>query len=436
MLSVEQQLAFDQILQLLQAKHKRIRLVGSAGTGKTYLVSELVAHFYNTVFAGCGDKIYITAPTNKALSILQTKIDVPVEFKTIHSALKMRRITDPKSGQQYFAKNKYTQHNKFDSAKLCIVDECSMLNSEFIGGRIFLNKNGQQINFTPPYLENYDFPIIFVGDSAQLNPVGEPYSPVFQQDYPEVQLTKIIRQAEGNPIIHLSRNLDEIPLKAPNMVNNKGYLYSKNITHIINNLAEVNGTNELKYLAYTNRAVNYINDIVRKTIYKTPHKIEEGETIVFDAPFKTFFTNQEVKVKSLAVVEEKILIPTESTRYNMNGPVGRLDTILIKCYRINDNIVIVHEDAEHIYKDTLKFILDKCKNHGWDYRGRDIFVDQFANVKYNHAITVHKSQGSTYKRTILNIGDINFCKDAEEKKRLLYTAVTRASDLVVLYNVK
>lgn len=45
-------------------------------------------------------------------------------------------------------------------------------------------------------------------------------------------------------------------------------------------------------------------------------------------------------------------------------------------------------------------------------------------------------QGSTYKTTVVNIGNINFNSNLEEKQRLLYTAVTRASDLVILNNVK
>lgn len=45
-------------------------------------------------------------------------------------------------------------------------------------------------------------------------------------------------------------------------------------------------------------------------------------------------------------------------------------------------------------------------------------------------------QGSTYKETIINIGNIQFNKNAAEKQRLLYTAITRASNLVILNNVK
>ena len=45
-------------------------------------------------------------------------------------------------------------------------------------------------------------------------------------------------------------------------------------------------------------------------------------------------------------------------------------------------------------------------------------------------------QGSTYKEAIVNVGNLNMNKDANEKQRLFYTAVTRASDLLILANVK
>lgn len=432
MLTTHQQEAFDKILELIKTGNKRIRLVGSAGTGKTYLVSELVKFVQRdrTINPNYNNgMVYVTAPTNKALSILQGKIDTRVEFKTIHSALKMRRYTNPKSGQKMFVRG--TGKNDFNFAKICFIDECSMLNSDFIGGNDNLKKE-----CIKPYLEDYGFPIIFIGDDKQLNPVGEEFSPVFHQDYPEVKLTEIIRQGAGNPIIDLSRDIDKIYFKKPKIVDGKGYLYSQNIESIIDDLAEVNGTDDLKYLAYTNLVVDSINQSVRERRYGKPNKIEKLETIVFNSPYGNNFTNKEVKVEDLVVVTDNIGVPRESTKFNHEGPINAIDYIKMKYYRINDSINIVHEHSESVYKVVLTTLNENCKRYGWDYRCKDFFTDQFADIKYNHAITIHKSQGSTYKETILNIGDINLNRNAEEKQRLLYTGITRASDLIILNNVK
>ena len=45
-----------------------------------------------------------------------------------------------------------------------------------------------------------------------------------------------------------------------------------------------------------------------------------------------------------------------------------------------------------------------------------------------------RMQGSTYKNVIINVGNIETDFDKKERKRLLYTAITRASDMVILYN--
>ena len=50
-------------------------------------------------------------------------------------------------------------------------------------------------------------------------------------------------------------------------------------------------------------------------------------------------------------------------------------------------------------------------------------------------IESNKMQGSTYKQAILNIRDIRINRDLQERERLLYTGVTRASELLILYNV-
>lgn len=432
MLTPHQTDAFNRIINFIKGGEKRVLLKGSAGTGKTFLVKELADFIvrdwsinpnYNN------GEVYVTAPTNKALSILQGKITSKVEFKTIHSALKMKMYTDAKSGQRKFIKPKssYNNKNPFEHAKACFVDECSMLNSEFIGGNE---------KVTVPYLQDYTFPIIFTGDSAQLNPVLEEFSPVFHQGYPEVELTEIIRQGKGNPIIELSRDIDLIYFKKPKVIEGKGYVYSNNKQSLIDNLAEVNGTDDLKYLAYTNNDIDSMNQLVRERRYGNPKRIEKDETIVFNSPYGNFFTNKEVKVESVEVIIDDISVPKEKTRYENGLPITDIDSIKIKYYRINDAINVIHEHSDDVFKAISTTLKENCNRHGWNWNGYFFFVEQFADIKYNHAITIHKSQGSTYKESILNIGNIAFNKNAAEKQRLLYTGITRASNLVILNNVK
>ncbi len=96
----------------------------------------------------------------------------------------------------------------------------------------------------------------------------------------------------------------------------------------------------------------------------------------------------------------------------------------------------MHEDSMAIFSQICAALKENTK-FGWKWQAFYFFAEGlFADIKYNHAITVHKSQGSTYKSVIVNVGNIDRNPDSEERQRLLYTAVTRASDLVILNNVR
>lgn len=436
-LTSHQQEKFDRVIELLQEGHQRIVLQGSAGCGKTVLASELVKRVKHdrTVNPSYNNgHVFVTAPTNKALSILQNKVSADVDFRTIHSALKLKRWVDPKTGKESFTPQK-TYGKKVDeflNCRLCIIDECSMLSSKFIGGHT--DDKGQ---FHAGYLDRLRIPVLFIGDEKQLNPVKEEYSPVFHQGWPVIELTEIIRQGAGNPIIELSRDLDLIYFKTPKTINGKGYIFDNNRGNIIDDLAEVNGTDELKYLSWTNPDVDEMNLLVRQRRYGNPRKIEKFETIVFNSPFGEFFTNKEVKVEGLDIYVDNIAVPRHDTKFDKdNQPISATDTIKMKFYKINDVISIVHEDSHNIFNTISNSLKHFCKTRGWDWRGYYWFVEQFADIKYNHALTIHKSQGSTYKQTIVNIENVDFNKRLDEKRRMLYTAVTRASDLLILNNVR
>lgn len=251
-------------------------------------------------------------------------------------------------------------------------------------------------------------------------------------------MTEIIRQGNGNPIIDLSRDIDMLFFKTPNLIDGKGYTYNDNKDTLIDMLAEVNGTDELKYLAYTNVNVDDMNRFVRERRYGgNPKKIEKEETLVFNSPFEEFYTNKEVKVEEVDVITANIPVPKYTTKFDREGkPVNATDFIKLKFYRVNGAFNVIHEDSEDMYKNVVNTLKFNCSKLGWNWVGKFFFEELFADIKYNHAITVHKSQGSTYKTSIINIGNIMFNKASEERQRMLYTAITRASDLIILNNVK
>ena len=170
-----------------------------------------------------------------------------------------------------------------------------------------------------------------------------------------------------------------------------------------------------------------------------PAKIEIGETIVLNAPYGNYYTNQELLVEKLIIDIKKFYYGKEEEDfvelkyYNINyiSYVDWGDSVP----KIRDGVLVLHEDSEAKFKAVLNILKTKCKNKELNWTEYYNFAEKFADFKYNHALSIHKSQGSTYQQVIVNIGNIELNKNEKEKKRLLYTAITRASELVILFNV-
>lgn len=427
MLTESQEIKMEEVLSLILTENKkRIVLKGSAGVGKTYLVQEILNVLKARGFRG---SYYVTAPTHKALSVLRTKVQqkTHIIFKTIHSALGLTRKINEKTGEEFYTPSKFKGFVPFDGGTLCVIDEASMLSTELL-----------------TFLENFPrIVMLFIGDEKQLPPVNEAVSPIFTQGYPEVELTEIIRQGAGNPIIDLSRDIKLVNGNAPSLVTTEsgqyiGYLHTKDREKIYQTLAHYNGTDDVKYLAWTNIEIEAVNRKVRQIIYGAkPSKVELGETLVFSKPYGEHYTNEEVRVVSLAVVPFNLVFPTARTIIKngelQSGP-GSYDIEPITVYRVNSDILVLHEESKRKYNELCRELKNLCIRQTSPWVNYFWFIEQLAQITYNHAITVHKSQGSTYKKAIISVTNINQNRKFEEKCKLFYTAVTRASELVILYH--
>ena len=442
MLTPHQQKAKDAVLEYLKTSNV-VLLKGSAGVGKTWLLVDLAKTLSQIGSVVC------SAPTNNAVGVIEEKmIDLAgnITFSTLHSALKTKKKIDRKTGAVSFKPNFPPKYPPLKGVKYLIVDETSMVNKELF-------------DYTISFADAQGTKIIFSGDIKQLPPIGEHLSQTFVTEIPTVELTEIVRQKEGNPIIDLSYNLSLIPGKVPNVTNEVyGYTYSNDRERIINNLASVNGTSDLKYIAYTNAEVFEINRDVRQKIYGTPAKIELGESIIFKEPYKEKYSNnQEVKVETMEIktieypflsrvgyqdiepIEEIAVLKVytiNNTKELVEKPGSKLGWGATEMIEVEkDNIVVIHEDSEEIFKKVTAYMKTQASLAEIPWSTYYSFIEQFAIITYSHAMTIHRAQGQTFKQAIINVKNINFNRDPEEKEKMFYTAVTRASDLVILYNV-
>lgn len=101
-------------------------LKGYAGTGKTFLIKKFLQE---VVRSKPGAKIAVTAPTNKAVAVLESKavFSGNIRYATIHSLLGLTESIDARGNVTFTSKG---NNSTITNYKYLIVDEVSMLQDE------------------------------------------------------------------------------------------------------------------------------------------------------------------------------------------------------------------------------------------------------------------------------------------------------------------
>lgn len=197
----------------------------------------------------------------------------------------------------------------------------------------------------------------------------------------------------------------------------------------------------VKILAWRNKTVNSYNKVIREAIYGQVDlaRILPGDKLIANEPIldgKIVIINNNEEMEVLGhTIKEHDLGESQLKYYNAHVNVYR-EGIYTEFY-----IKILHEDSQQEYDTILnlqkQFALSKKQG---SFHAREAWVDYygfkriFADVKYNYAITCHKSQGSTYKNVVVLEQDIDRNSKTYEKNRVFYTACTRPSEnLYIVY---
>lgn len=460
-LNRDQTKAFINIIEFLKyGTEDAVVLKGYAGTGKTFLVKR-VLEYINVAFPS--RRIAVTAPTNKAVKVLNTLADFGdnqkvfedlynskdrTVYATIHKLLGLTESISA-SGVQSFKPGK-RKDVKITDFMYLIVDEVSMLNDELFEAIM-------------EYKDNLK--IIFMGDPAQIPPIGELYSMPFQEteDYTfvKVELNEIMRQKGDNAIVSssmvLRENLNEAnPIHTVvTDLNDKGdgivHIDGKTERHRIRELIGQYflspeykmKPDHIKIIAWRNASVNYLNDVVRESIFERPEeKFNVGEMLVANKPLfdrlnSKYGDSKEYKIAASTsdefVVKEVSLTTRKFKEKFKTLPIINFEGLFWKL-RVGGGskefLYVIHEDSVAEYNELLKEIKDlaistKDRSYWVLFYNISKWSD---NVVYSYAITAHKSQGSTYDNVILLEEDLDQNKKVFERNRIKYTAYTRAAN--------
>lgn len=402
-LTTDQQKALDSIHQFLLDPIETVFILkGYSGCGKTTLIKHLLDGLDNFIAATkliCPDMvnydIKLTATTNKAAENLYqiTKR----EATTIHSLLGLRVQIDYKTNiTNLISSNKDPIVNT-----IVFIDEASQIDSQLLQ-HIFSK------------LQNCK--IIFIGDPAQLIAVKAKHAVVFEAKFPSANLTEVVRQAEGNPIVDLST-------KFRNTVNSGEFFNFQpdghHIKHVdretFNDLIIKEFTrpewtyNDSKVLAWTNKCVINYNNAIREVVTGNPH-FNEGDYAICNS----FVTIGNHKIKT----DELVHITAISKDTFMYGVPGNEFTI---------------DGSIHVFMPKTLEARNKCIKQARTENKLYIVADiekSWIDLRAAYAQTINKSQGSTYNQVFIDLNDVGRCNSGDQIARMLYVGVSRAKEYV------
>lgn len=384
-------------------------LKGYAGTGKTFCIQELVN-------AGTfkPSEICFTAPTNKAVKVLRNYLDEAslhsCATKTIYSLLGLSLQANGEVKEL----QKPEEPVDLSSYKVIVVDEGSMVN------RFLMDAISDAFDV-------WKVPFIFMGDPAQLPPVGEITSPIWKIEN-SYTLTKVLRY--GNSMLDLAteiRNVVDHPFPSVKITTNPPvYRVGKAdwFNEIESNI-ELFKSDQAKIISWRNVKVDEYNNYVRGLIFG---RAEAKAT--FWLP-----TDKIVATSRCSDLHNNIILQTDETAEILevaedNHPMHREFEIF--------NILALDERGKKITLRVLTpsgaFRLSKRLNElsmeakgGKRYKWREFWElkEAFHEIRHSYAITSHRSQGSSYRKVFVDLEDLMLNRNKAEAFRSLYVSCTR-----------
>lgn len=426
---------FKDILHVLDNTSESVFISGKAGTGKSSLLQYFTARTEK--------KFVVLAPTGIAA--------MNVKGQTVHSFFKF----PPRLIQADKLKPEYARNALYENLDMVIIDEVSMISAnlmEAVDTALRINRNRHNEPFGGVQM-------VFIGDLFQLPPVvksdlqeyftatyGGNYffdSPVFKNDfvYHKKELTHIFRQKDErfkkvlNRIrVNEARFEDFVLLNArhrDNVGDNNSSIFltttNKNVKRINKeNLENLSGKEYIFEAVLTGKLRDEFERLKEQLVNK---KISEAE---FEDEIEIKFpTNVFLKLKIGAQV---MMLKNDGLKRWVNGTVGHIT-------RLNHGEVWVEIDG-HSYRMEQETWQDI--SYQYDAKRKEIKENiqgtftQFP-IKLAWAMTIHKSQGKTFDKVVIDIGTGAFshgqtyvalsrCKTLEG---IVLTKEIRPSDVIV-----
>lgn len=394
---------FQKALELLENTSKNVFITGKAGTGK----STLLTYFRDTT----KKKIVVLAPTGVAA--------INVRGQTIHSFFKFKPHITFETVKKEKIKDERNIYKKLDAI---VIDEISMVRSDLLDCvDKFLRLNGK--NADSPF---GGVQMIFIGDLYQL-------PPVVKGDEREIFKTHYTSQYFFDA--HVFENFPVELIELEKIYRQKDQAFIDLLNAVRNNSAnelhfallnkrhdpdfEPAGKELYIYLTTTNQLAREINQYKLSLVKKKLH-VYEGQ-ISGDFDTSALPTQVELAVKTGSQI---MLLNNDSAGRWVNGSIGKI--IDIEQDEEDKDILIVElADGEIVYVEQFTWELFRFSYNDEKCSLVSETVGTFTQYPLTlaWAVTIHKSQGKTFDKVIIDIGNGTFAHGQ------MYVALSRCTSL-------
>lgn len=477
-LTPSQQQVVQCLEEFLMNPEKNVFILrGYAGTGKTFLTLGLTRFLEKQ-----GNPFHLVAPTGKAAKVLKRKSrqDASTIHRLIYQSKDVRTFHQDEIVETGTYRFYVPIRTNIDSSRtVYIVDESSMVSDLLSDDEFLVFGTGKVLTDFLNYVNidhnDHAKKVIFIGDDAQLPPVGMNFSPALSAEYlekkfglkvEEASLNDIVRQKKDSEILKNSLSLRK-ELGSGKFNNLKFNIKEGEVEDLepkgvadkyenFSDFQQIECDQEISkcaVIAYTNQSVLKYNQIIRERIFgQNPREIEEGDLLlVYQNNLQYGLMNGDI----LRVIENSGDVwSRQITLKNKNETTGQVtEKKVVLTYR---RIKVVTEDLSELYcticesflcsqnssplsEENRAAYVSFCMRNPRLRRGSDEFKQQLfqdeefnaLKVKYGFAMTCHKAQGSQWPTVIVDCSYGGSMRTAYYF-RWLYTAITRASERLFL----
>jgi len=478
-LTTDQRNALEKLHVFLESDERVFILQGYAGSGKTTLLKGFIEYLNSLE-----KKFQLMAPTGRAAKVINQKTGF--ESTTIHKGIySFEELQEIKQGEdendvsflyQFKIRNNPEVHNS-----VLIVDEASMVSDILSKGEFFRFGSGHLLRDLITYGRIQDAlttsKIIFIGDPAQLPPIGMITSPALDPQYLmdsykvsvlQAEMKEVKRQDENNGILlsatKIRKCLTSGYLNDFDLRENKRDIFNPPYQDYLETYKAQQYQKII--ICYKNKTALDLNTAIRRDKFGDDLPIQSSDTVIIGGNnYRLGIMNGEFAVVSEASED----VRSEEIRFKSKG--GEIESVrltwrsislvlpdesnqpktvnglILENYLYGDNYLTPHEQRA--------LYIDFKNRHRGLKKGTEEFKeaikhDKYFNcilLKFGYAVTCHKAQGGEWANAFVfwdyGVNDtLDFYTGNQHRNgrtnvmfyRWAYTAVTRASKKLYCIN--